>query len=244
MNPFYWPDGKRAALSLSFDDARFSQLENGVPLLDSLGVRATFYVSPTPMMQRALDWRRVAQMHEIGNHTLTHPCSGNFLWSRQQALEDYTLEKMEEELSSADEAIRAVTGHDADTFAYPCGQTFVGRGEATRSYVPLVAKRFRAARGGGSEMPNDPTYCDLAKLNATRFDLVSFEDMKPCLEDALKTSGWIILVGHDIGDDFMHQAVRPAAIEGVSRFAQEAGFWIDTVSAVAQHIQGHRAANV
>lgn len=42
---FHWPEGKRAAISLTFDDARHTQITNGIPLLDEYGVKATFYVS-------------------------------------------------------------------------------------------------------------------------------------------------------------------------------------------------------
>lgn len=243
MNIFQWPQGKSAALSLSFDDARASQLDNGVPLLESLGVRASFYVSPPTMQERVSEWRAVAQRHEIGNHTLTHPCSGNFVWSRHKALEDYTLEKMEGELAAASEVIKNALGVDAETFAYPCGQIFVGRGEAHRSYVPLVAKHFIAGRGYLSEAPNDPTFCDLAGLNAAGFDLASFEDLKPQLDHALQSGGWVILAGHDIGKDFGRQTVSMATLEGVCRFAHEAGFWLDTVASVAKHIVQQRQTN-
>ena len=37
-----WPKGKEAAISLSFDDARFSQVDRGTALLDSMQVKATF----------------------------------------------------------------------------------------------------------------------------------------------------------------------------------------------------------
>ncbi len=240
MSNLLWPENKPAALSLSFDDARFSQLDNGVPLLAALGVRATFYVSPPTMEQRADEWRIVAQTHEIGNHTLTHPCSGNFLWSRPRALEDYTLEKMAGELTDANDVILKLTGVEAQTFAYPCGQTFVGRGEDTRSYVPLVAKHFLAGRGYLSEAPNDPTFCDLAKLNAAGFDLASFDTLKPALENTLNSGGWLILVGHDVSDELPRQAVRSATIEAVCRFAQENNIWIDTVENVARHIAQNR----
>lgn len=240
MPSFSWPNKKSAALSLSFDDARFSQLDNGVPLLDSLGVRATFYVSPPLMEKRAEEWRAVARNHEIGNHTLTHPCSGNFLWSRERALEDYTLEKMETELRDANAAIRTITGITAQTFAYPCGQTFVGHGENTRSYVPLVAKWFLAGRGYLGESSNDPTFCDLAQLNAAGFDLVSFDDLKPALEAALSSGGWFILAGHDVSSDLPRQSVRPATLEAVCHFAQKNNLWIDTVASIARYIARNR----
>ncbi len=46
---FSWPEGKRAAVSLSFDDARESQVISGTRLLDQYGVKATFYVVPSTM---------------------------------------------------------------------------------------------------------------------------------------------------------------------------------------------------
>jgi peptidoglycan/xylan/chitin deacetylase (PgdA/CDA1 family) len=44
---FQWPEGKKMGLSLTFDDARLTQVDKGIPLLDKYGVKATFYLSPT-----------------------------------------------------------------------------------------------------------------------------------------------------------------------------------------------------
>ena len=70
---FHWPKGKKAAISLTFDDARPSQIDNGLPILDAHNLKATFYVSVGPVEQRLTEWRNaVANRHEIGNHTLTN----------------------------------------------------------------------------------------------------------------------------------------------------------------------------
>ena len=96
---FGWPDGIRAGLSLTFDDARLSQVDVGIPVLDAHGVRGTFYLSLQNAELRAQEWNRAAAAgHEIGNHTLTHPCSGSFAFSRSNALEDYTLDGIENEI--------------------------------------------------------------------------------------------------------------------------------------------------
>src|SRR5207244_1212077 len=42
--PFRWPDGKRAAVSLSFNDARVSQIDAGLALLNRQHVKVTFFV--------------------------------------------------------------------------------------------------------------------------------------------------------------------------------------------------------
>ena len=72
--PFQWPAGKRAAISLSFDDARLSQPDVGLPLLEKVGVKVTFFVEPRNVEPRLEDWRKiVAAGHEIGNHSQSHP---------------------------------------------------------------------------------------------------------------------------------------------------------------------------
>ena len=54
---FKWPEGKRVALSLSFDDARASQVEGGTALLDRVGVKATFYVVPSSVEKKLDRWK-------------------------------------------------------------------------------------------------------------------------------------------------------------------------------------------
>jgi hypothetical protein len=90
---FSWPEGKQCTITLTFDDARLSQIDFGIPLLDKYAVKATFYISPDDFVKRAEGWKRAAQNgHEIGNHTMSHPCTGNYAFSRENALEGYTLQ--------------------------------------------------------------------------------------------------------------------------------------------------------
>ncbi len=86
---FAWPKGKRVAISLTFDDARPSQVTGGTSLLDQYNTKATFYVVPSTVNQQLAGWKKaVASGHEIGNHSLNHPCTGNFPWARPKALEE------------------------------------------------------------------------------------------------------------------------------------------------------------
>jgi peptidoglycan/xylan/chitin deacetylase (PgdA/CDA1 family) len=126
---FRWPNGKRAAVSLSFDDARVSQIDTGLALLDRQHVKATFFVQTENIRKRLDGWKKaVADGHEIGNHSKTHPCTANYSFSRANALEDYTLEMMAAQLDGANAEIESLLGVKPRTFAYPCGQKFVGRG--------------------------------------------------------------------------------------------------------------------
>jgi peptidoglycan/xylan/chitin deacetylase (PgdA/CDA1 family) len=85
--PFCWPEGKRAAISLTFDDGRKSQVEAGVPLLNRYGIRASFYIVPGWVKSRLSQWKDVIRAgHEVGNHTLRHPGTGNLPWARDRAI--------------------------------------------------------------------------------------------------------------------------------------------------------------
>lgn len=238
---FAWPEGARAAVSLSFDDGRVSQIDAGMALLDRYGVQATFFVLPGAVEQRLEGWRRaVGAGHEIGNHSLHHPCSGNFPWARDKALENYSLEQMRSELTEANRQLTHLLGVTPRVFAYPCGQMFVGRGPETRSYVPLVAELFTAGRGYLDEAPNDPGYCDAAKLTGMDMDGKNFEDLRPLLEQAKDNGLWLVLAGHDMGPAGV-QTTRLAMLEALIAFARDPAnrLWIAPVGTVARYVLEH-----
>ena len=239
---FQWPEGKKMALSLTFDDARLTQIDKGIPLLDNYGVKATFYVSPGAMKQRLDGWKKAAvNGHDIGNHSMVHPCSGNFLWSRHKALEDYTIRKMRNELDSANKVIKNLLGVDPVSFGYPCGQKYIGRGKKTRSYIPLISKMFETGRGWLDEAPNDPSYCDMAKLYGMELDGKSFEQILKLIETTKNQGGWLILAGHEMNDSG-HQTSHLSTIEALCKYATDPsnGIWIDNVHNIASYVNSVR----
>lgn len=240
---FRWPEGKRVAVSLSFDDARLSQVDVGMPLLDKYGVKGTFYVSPRAMEQRLEGWRKAAASgHEIGNHTTSHPCTVNYPFTSKNALEDYTIPRMEKELDGASAEIERLLGVKPVTFAYPCGQKFVGRGVDVKSYVPVAAKRFLVCRGWLDEGPNDPAACDLAQTLAMGADGLTFEQMRGLAAGAAAQRGWLVFAGHEIGKSGQ-QTTQAAVLEQFLRYAGDPanGIWLDTVQAIGKYIQTQRS---
>jgi hypothetical protein len=239
---FKWPEGKKMALSLTFDDARLSQVDKGIPLLDKYGVKATFYLSPENMKRRMDGWKKaVIDGHDIGNHSILHPCSGNFAWSRKNALEDYTLEYMGRELDSASSLIKESLGIQPVSFGYPCGQTFIGRGTMTRSYVPLVAAKFETGRLWKSESPNDPVFCDLSQLTGIELDGKTFEQIITLIEDAKSKGLWLLFAGHEMNDGGTQTSLL-STIEAICKYAsdQANGIWIDNVHNIAAYVKEKR----
>jgi hypothetical protein len=230
------------ALSISFDDGRLSQIDRGLELLRKHGVKVTFFLRGDHVEQRLEGWRQaVADGHEIGNHSMTHPCTGNYEFSRHNALEDYSLSTMQKQLDAANAQISGLLGVKPQTFAYPCGQKFIGRGRRAKSYVPLVAKRFLVGRGYLDEAANDPAFCDLAQALGTPFDDMDFEQMMKPIAEAAKQGRWVIFVGHEIGERG-YQVTDSKALEALCEYVNDpaSGIWLATVGEVGAYIQRQR----
>jgi peptidoglycan-N-acetylglucosamine deacetylase len=240
---FHWPNGKRVAVSLSFDDARTSQVDRGLDVINPTGVKVTFFVNPGGVKKRLEGWKRaVASGHEIGNHSVSHPCSGNFPWSFHNALENYTLDQMAQQLDDANAQIQSLLGVRVVTFAYPCGQKFVGRGRELKSYVPLVAEKFLVGRGFLDEYFNNPTFCDLAQAAGTVSDELEYSQMVKLISQAAQQGAWIIFAGHEIGDK-AYQTTDATALAALCRYMQDPanGIWVDTVAKIGNYVREQRS---
>jgi peptidoglycan/xylan/chitin deacetylase (PgdA/CDA1 family) len=237
-----WPQGKQIAVSITFDDARASQVDVGTALLDKYDVKATFFVVPGAVKQRLEGWKKAtATGHEIGNHSLIHPCSGNFLWAREKALENYTVETMRSELARANSEIQTLLGVTPQVFAYPCGQSFVGRGKDVKSYVPLIAEMFMLGRGWLDEGANDPTYCDFAQLTGIEMDGKDFSEILPILQSAKANNLWVVLAGHEMGEGGA-QTTRLSMLKELIEYSKNPanGIWLAPIGTVAKYVQSKR----
>lgn len=243
---FFWPDNNKMALSITFDDARISQIDSGgISILDKYDVKGTFYVSPENLAPHIDDWKRAIENgHEIGNHTTTHPCSVNFGWHRRKTLENYSLTDIYNDINTANKIIAEVLGVQPVSFAYPCGQTFVGMGVNAKSYVPLISSMFESGRLYSSGTVN-PVFCDMAQLPAESIDNKSFEEILELIENARKKGQWLILTGHDVGehnDTGYNLVTSKITLEAICKYASDPtnGIWIDNVHNIASYINDKR----
>jgi peptidoglycan/xylan/chitin deacetylase (PgdA/CDA1 family) len=237
-----WPDqGHQGAVSLTFDDGVPSQLEIAIPLLNKYALQGSFYVNPRDNYQEQLvPWRAAAQSgHEIGNHTVSHPCSKNFAFiadNNRRALEEMSLEDIEMEIVETNRRLDAVIPEQASrSFAYTCYQPFVGRGPTRQSYVPVVARHCIAGRGRG-ERPNDPRHCDLWYLWSTPCERMTGAELVGVAEQAPAQGRWAILTFHGVNDGHLH--VAAADLEELCAYLarNRSRIWTAPVAAIASRI--------
>lgn len=105
QNDTIW-NGKKCAVVLTYDDALNVELDNAIPVLDSLNLKSTFYLigsSPT-VSNRLNEWKAAAaEGHELGNHALFHPCTGNLpereFVTANYDLNNYSVKRIDNEIT-------------------------------------------------------------------------------------------------------------------------------------------------
>ncbi|MCC6453731.1 MAG: polysaccharide deacetylase family protein [Caldilineaceae bacterium] len=238
---FEWPHSAEAAISLTFDDGMRSQRETGVPLLNQYGVRGTFYVNPKDDYAAMLEgWRAAAEAgHEIGNHTVNHPCSKNFPFISEfgrRSLEEMNFADIAWEIDETNRRLGEVLPQRGPvSFAYPCYQPFVGRGAKRQSYVPVVLERCVAGRGRG-EQSNDPRYCDLGYLWSWPCERAIGQTLIGIVEQAAVQGRWAILTFHGIQEG--HLSVAEGDLAELCAHLQRSAshIWAAPVAEVAQWV--------
>lgn len=244
-NPAFWPQKYAGAVSLTFDDALDTQIENAIPLLDRETLAATFYVNPgrsDHWESQLSDWRQAVQRgHEIGNHSERHPCSCNFGFDDCFCLEKLTLDDIAQTIDRAEQALDTLfpSQKGQRSFCYPCYQNYVGSGRNRQSYVPLVAERFRGARGGG-ERANDPLKIDLSYVWALDVQGKSGSEMIAFIEQAIAQGHWAVLCMHGIGGQ--HLSIDTNALAELIEFlsAKRTTIWTDTFISITDYVVKRR----
>ena len=203
--PFKWPAEAKAAVSLTYDDGIRSQFENALPQLDKYGIKGTFFPSTWGLSspENAQIWRQIAATgHEIGCHTLHHPCSDAFDFVKKgYSLQEYDLDRMEKELGENMDLIRGFGYKEKDlVFAYPCGQTAVGP-KLDISYIPLIEKLFMAGRGIKSG------YAIPGRIHMHEVSCFGVEEdgqgLINLVKEAERTGSWAVILFHGVGGDYI-----------------------------------------
>jgi len=190
-------------VSLTFDDGQnlTCQLDKAIPAMDASEIRGTFYLCPhgDDWIEKCRPWQAVASSgHEIGNHTLSHTCTANF--RGRGGVESKSLDEIETDIVAAQERLVQIAPNQEDwTFCYPCYLSYVGRGTSRQSCVPVVARHFLAARGGGEYgFANHPGGVDLHYVWGLDTALMSGFEMIGLVEELTSQGRWVVLTFHEI----------------------------------------------
>jgi peptidoglycan/xylan/chitin deacetylase (PgdA/CDA1 family) len=202
-------------ISFTFDDFPRSAWLAGGAILQSFGVRGTYYTSlgltgkqiETGNMFLAEDVQAlVAQGHELGCHTFNH-CHA---WdTRPERFESAILENRQS-------LEKLVPGTSFKTLSYPIS---LPRVETKRR----VSKYFACCRGGGQTFNAGTT--DLNNVSAFFLEQSreNRDAIKRVIDENCRAKGWLIFATHDISDTPTRWGCTPDLIEDVVRYSVNSG---------------------
>lgn len=192
--------GKKCAVVITYDDAINEHLDNALPVLDSLGLKATFYITAfsASMQTRLNDWKNLTTKgYELGNHTLYHPCMGGAgrEWvSKDYDLNNYSVKRMVDETRMTNLFLQSLDGKTKRTFAFTCGDMKIG----DSSFINSMKNDFVAARAVRNEM-HKINEVDLYNVDCYVVNNHSFEQMKEWVDKAIQTNSLLVLLFHGVG---------------------------------------------
>lgn len=227
-----WPNGAKAAIVLTYDDALTSQLDNAVPALDKRGFKGTFFLSNV----RQADvprWRAVAgNGHELANHTIFHPCSAKTVsWDPRYTLEAYTPDSMLAEIRQQNVLLTAIDGKPRHGFAPPCGETLAGG----KDYLePLRAANLvsysRGVTATTADLSADVSAIDPMHIPARGFpEGVTGEQLIDYAEQARAGGGMAVFAFHGVGGEYLKVSseAHEALLDWLDAHRQE--IWVTTL---------------
>lgn len=237
-----WPDGKKAAIVLTYDDGLKSHRDIVMPQLEAKGFRGTFFLYGQVVRDTEVpEWREAAKRgHELGNHSLFHPCLAGTVEpssaSLCRSLECYSVKDMLTEIAMMNSFLYAIDGKKERAYAYPCGQCVAGGEDYSQPLLASgLAKYCRGAAGrhvvedlktlNFALIPTLP-----AKTGCKAGELIQY------VQDALEKNGLGILVFHGVGGDYLtvDAAEHQKLVDFLASHSDE--IWVGTFSEVLDYV--------
>lgn len=236
---FQWPDNKKGAIVLTYDDALASHLNIAVPQLNQHNLKGSFYLVGG-MKEEDMDrWKEVsARGHELGNHTLYHPCSEKSLKLHpRNTSESHDPTSILLEIGMMNRILYGLDGKKPRTYAYPCTEIVVGGVDYTDTLRQSNLVTY--ARVGGDENAVVTDFRKLDPLKVPSYALLNEQDGEALVSFVKKVQqagGLGVLMFHGVGGDYL--SVSAEAHEQLLQYLQahRDEIWTGTFQEVMDYV--------
>ena len=236
-------NGKKCSVVLTYDDALNVHLDNVIPELDSAGLKATFYlIGEAPVVSKRIsEWRAIAKNgHELGNHSLRHPCDGQLpgrTWiTPENDLSKYSLDRVVKEIQINNTLLQAIDGKTERTFAFPCGDKKVD----SVAFYKMVENEFVGARGvqEGMQTLNN---IDVNNIFCYAVNGQSADYMINLVKKAMETNTLLVFLFHGVGGEHNLNVSLDAHRQLINYLKQQQNnIWIAPMVEVAKFIRDNK----
>ncbi|NCD71014.1 polysaccharide deacetylase family protein [Mucilaginibacter agri] len=245
QNTQLW-NNKQCAVVLTYDDAIDIDLDNVLPALDSMNFKGTFYlIGSSPVVNNRIEeWRKAAAHgHELGNHTLYHPCDGSLpgraFVTPATDLSKYTVARAVSEARINNTLLKAIDGKGKRTFAYPCGDTKIG----DTLFYNYLKSDFAGARGvtPGLKSVNQ---VDLDNINCYGINGENADYMISLVKKAMETHTLLVFLFHGVGGGHPLN-VGLGDHSKLLHFlkSNQKSIWVTTMVDASTYIKAHQTAD-
>lgn len=212
-------------------------------------MRGTFYVhiAADSFLRSARQWAALAlKGHELGNHTIFHPCRNRRSFEPGLDLGRYSEHRWRKEVEIANWILSQVDKRQDRTFGNTCWDNWIGPRGATTCLEALARDYFVAARGG--------IRSDVMKLGAINFynlgtrcaDGLKLHEIQSLINEAISVGGWLILTFHGVGrgthDLFVEEEVHHALMGWLQTIKER--IWVAPIRDVVAHIRSNTKSRI
>jgi peptidoglycan/xylan/chitin deacetylase (PgdA/CDA1 family) len=202
-------------VSFTFDDVPDSAYTNGAAVLESLGVRGTFYIASGICGSTDTDWRLIGRDqvralhqrgHEIGCHTFSHV-----------GVDRLDAGALDEECRRNAEILRTICGGVAMTnFCYPFGRISLPRKRQLEA-------RFDSCRGIYEGINAGTADLGLLRVIELYDRTLTADKLERVVRETRERNGWLIFYTHDVADPPSWIGCSPQLLRAAMEAVQVAG---------------------
>ncbi len=239
-----WLNGKKAALSLTFDDAINGQFTVAVPMLNKYGFRSTFFIISNFVEPQLKSWQPIMDAadsgHEIANHTLAHP-----------HLHSLGADSIAYQFAACNKTIsQHILLQNGFTMAYPYGDG--GNNTDSEQVVLNIATRFftgaRATRN--NKLPYNTYHFanaanDYYKVNSDMIaDSISQSLFPAHLDETIAAGGWYVPTYHGIENGWIIVKKEAFALQLAEVNKRKNDLWIAPFGEIIKYIRERDGATL
>lgn len=241
--PYPWPNNALAAVSLSYDDALNSQLDNAIPALNKHGFKGSFYLTLTSSAfnTRKLEWQKIAQHgHELGNHTINHACRKslpNREWvATDNNLDNISVSKIVTEIKKANTILKQLDNQNKRTFTVPCTDNLA----YGKDYLEAITPLFVGIKSKVGTTPKSMGDVDIKRVAVISAENLTGKQLISLVKEARSNGTMVNFTFHGIGGD--HLSISSQAHNVLLSFLakNKADYWVDTFLNISLHVTQHQ----
>lgn len=223
----------KAIICLTYDDGMETHLTNAIPQLDSIGLKGTFFLNSISGTSAVLGWKKAARKgHELGNHSLFHPCPRSMGWAEDIATENYSVSRIVSEVQTMDMILKQLdSSRTFRTYAFPCNNHFVGGQTYSKDLFEKGLMKFARTGGDRYSIVEDLTKIDPLKVPSWAVEEGTTADSLIAFAEKVKTTGGMgVFQFHGVGGQWLKVSNQDhiRLLQYLKKHENE--FWITTFS--------------